>query len=441
MSVADWCGFRGIALSRRSFLFARNAAVSAACALLLSACIAEGGNSASPTFGPKHLQPVPASTLALIAQKNMDVRSPILLRIFKEESELEIWKEARDGKYALLRTYPICKWSGELGPKIKQGDRQAPEGFYAITPELMNPRSSYYLSFNLGFPNEFDRAHNRTGAHLMVHGDCSSAGCYAMTDEQIMEIYALSRESFDGGQLAFQVQAFPFRMTAKNMARHRKNPHMAFWRMLKEGSDHFELTKQEPKIDVCERRYIFNGHLLDPSQPFNATGRCPEYEIPEALAVAARAKKTADDREATVLASLLPAAPVVTGRDGGTHETFASGGPRPGPGSDDARFVATSPNPEREVVTGSTTRGTKATVSASPSVPAPQSNPARASSSSGSVAASLSGGMPRNRTTPVGGPAPAQSQPEPAPQPAQQSAPAPLPGAVPIRSSGGFSFR
>jgi murein L,D-transpeptidase YafK len=326
MSVAIWCGFRGIALSRRSFVQARNAALAVACALALGGCVAEvaGGG---PTFGPKHLQPVPPQTVALIAAKGMDTNSPILLRIFKEEAELEIWKEARDGNYALLKTYPICRWSGELGPKIKQGDRQAPEGFYAITPELMNPRSSYYLSFNLGYPNEFDRSLGRTGMHLMVHGDCSSAGCYAMTDEQIMEIYALSRESFDGGQLAFQVQAFPFRMTAKNMARHRKNPHMAFWRMLKEGSDHFELTKQQPKIDVCEKRYVFNAHLLDPSQLFDARGKCPEYDIPEAIAVAARSKKTSDDREMALLSNLLPAAPIVTGNDGGTNQAFAAGVP------------------------------------------------------------------------------------------------------------------
>ena len=423
MSVVIWCGFRGIALSRRSIVQIRSAALAAACAFALAGCIAEGASS--PTFGPKHLQPVPTQTVAQIAAKGMDTNSPILLRIFKEEAELEIWKQARDGQYALLKTYPICRWSGELGPKIKQGDRQAPEGFYAITPELMNPRSSYYLSFNLGFPNEFDRAHGRTGAHLMVHGDCSSAGCYAMTDEQIMEIYALSRDSFDGGQLAFQVQAFPFRMTAKNMARHRKNPHMAFWRMLKEGSDHFELTKQQPKIDVCEKRYVFNAHLLDPSQMFEASGKCPEYEIPEAVAVAAREKRNGDDQSAKLLAGLLPAAPIVTGNDGGTNQAFAGGVRAPVP-----QAVAISrPATGTEVVTGSTT-------SSAAAIPVPQSNPRRAGEPA--MAASL-GGAPRGRNMPAARPAEEEREPEPV----QQSAPPPaLPGAVPIRATtGGFSFR
>jgi murein L,D-transpeptidase YafK len=422
MSVAIWCGFRGIALSRRSFVQTRNAALAAACALALAGCVADVAGG-SPTFGPKHLQPVPPQTVALIAAKGMDTSSPILLRIFKEEAELEIWKEARDGKYALLKTFPICRWSGELGPKIKEGDRQAPEGFYAITPELMNPRSSYYLSFNLGYPNEFDRAHGRTGAHLMVHGDCSSAGCYAMTDEQIMEIYALSRESFDGGQLAFQVQAFPFRMTAKNMARHRKNPHMAFWRMLKEGSDHFELTKQQPKTDVCEKRYVFNAHLLDPSQLFDARGKCPEYEIPEAIAVAARSKKTSDDREMALLSNLLPAAPIVTGNDGGTNQAFAAGVPARAPAS---QAVAVS-RPARgpEVITGSTSRDA--------AIPAPQSNPRRTTEPA--VAASLGARRPAPAARPV--------QEEPRDDEAAQpsSPPQALPGTVPIRSTGGFSFR
>ena len=124
----------------------------------------------------------------------MPKESPILVRIFKEESELEVWKQDHSGRFELLKVYPICRWSGDLGPKIKEGDRQAPEGFYTITPGLMNPNSNYYLAINTGFPNAYDRANDRTGAFLMIHGDCSSRGCYAMTDEQIGEIYSLARE-------------------------------------------------------------------------------------------------------------------------------------------------------------------------------------------------------------------------------------------------------
>ncbi|WP_211596710.1 L,D-transpeptidase family protein [Phreatobacter stygius] len=191
--------------------------------------------------------------------KGMTRTSPVLMRIFKQEAELEVWKKDANGRYALFKVYPICNYSGDLGPKVREGDRQSPEGFYAITPGLMNPNSSYYLAFNMGFPNNFDRAHGRSGSHLMVHGDCSSRGCYAMTDEAIAEVYALARDALQGGQESFQVQAYPFRMTPRNLARHRNNPNMAFWRNLKEGYDHFEVTRQEPQVDVCERRYVFNA--------------------------------------------------------------------------------------------------------------------------------------------------------------------------------------
>jgi len=250
----------------------------------------------------------------------MPKESPILVRIFKEEAELEVWKQDAAGRYALLKTYPICRWSGELGPKIKEGDRQAPEGFYTITPGQMNPNSNWYLSFNLGFPNAYDRANGRTGAFLMVHGDCSSAGCYAMTDEQMGEIYALGREAFFGGQKSFQVQAYPFRMTAANLARHRNNPAMPFWRMIKEGNDIFELTRQEPKVDVCEKRYVF---AAESSGRFDPKGRCPAYTVPDEIASAVSQKQQRDERDfASLAARGTPTAPIKTGADGGMNKLF-----------------------------------------------------------------------------------------------------------------------
>lgn len=313
----------------------------AAAAMMLAGCQTDG------TFvSGKHTKPLSPEMVAVLEKKQMPKDSPILVRIFKQEAELEIWKQDTSGRYALLKTYPVCRWSGELGPKIKEGDRQAPEGFYSITPAQMNPNSQFYLAFNLGYPNAFDKAHGRTGAHLMVHGDCSSRGCYAMTDDQISEIYALGRESFFGGQRAFQVQAYPFRMTAANMAKHRANPHMAFWKMLKEGNDHFEVTRLEPKVDVCEKRYVFNAEppanatpvtrplsagpwgtaqaqTAAPVLKFNPTGRCPAYQVDPEIAAALATKKQADDTQyAELLRRGTPVAPVRTGVDGGMHPTF-----------------------------------------------------------------------------------------------------------------------
>ena len=200
----------------------------------------------------------------------MDRAAPVLIRIYKEESTLEVWKQDRNGKFALLNSYPICKFSGNLGPKLMQGDYQAPEGFYDITPGQMNPNSSEYLAFNTGFPNAFDRSLGRTGSFLMVHGGCQSVGCYAMTDYAMEEIYGLVDEAFKGGQEKVQLQAFPFRMTTQNLASHAGDPNMPFWEMLKAGSDAFLTTERPPTVAVCDRRYVFNPVIsgnLDPSAP------------------------------------------------------------------------------------------------------------------------------------------------------------------------------
>ncbi len=269
--------------------------------------------------------PLSERTVALIETKNMDKESPILVRVFKEEAELEVWKKNRDGQYALLKTYPICRWSGDLGPKKKQGDRQAPEGFYTITPALMNPNSNYYLAFNTGYPNAYDRSHGYTGSELMVHGDCSSRGCYAMTDTQIQEIYALARESFFGGQKEFQFEAFPFRMTALNMARHRNNPSFAFWKMLKEGYDHFEATHQEPKVAVCEKRYVFDAAPRDGNGALNFSprGKCPVYQLDPAIAsTVLEHRRDEQVKMASYIARDVATATPHVG-DGGTNPVFA----------------------------------------------------------------------------------------------------------------------
>jgi murein L,D-transpeptidase YafK len=311
-------------LNRSSVVRTLLASAALVAAVALAGCNTDG---TMPT-NSKAMKPLSDKMMSEIEQKNMDKDSPILVRLFKQESELEIWKQDRSGRFALLKTYPICRWSGELGPKIREGDRQAPEGFYTITPGQMNPNSQYYLSFDLGYPNAYDRAHGRTGAHLMVHGDCSSRGCYSMTDEQISEIYALGREAFFGGQRSFQVQAYPFRMTAQNMAKHRANPNMPFWKMLKQGNDHFEVSRIEPKVDVCEKRYVFNALAADdPSRPlsFSPTNRCPVYEVPQDIASAVQDKQRKDEYQtAELITRGTPVAPIKTGADGGMHPVFAA---------------------------------------------------------------------------------------------------------------------
>src|ERR1700736_3212727 len=202
-------------------------------------------------------QPISSAVLAKMEALDTTPSWPVLIRAYKKEAELEIWKMKSNGEYALLKTFPMCRWSGQLGPKKREGDMQVPEGFYSIAPGQMNPNSHYYLAFNVGYPNAYDRAYGRTGGTIMVHGVCSSAGCFSMTDAQIAEIYALAREAFNGGQRAIQMQSYPFHMTAENLAKHRLDPNIAFWKELKNGSDHFEVSKTEPPVGVCGKHYVF----------------------------------------------------------------------------------------------------------------------------------------------------------------------------------------
>jgi murein L,D-transpeptidase YafK len=230
-------------------------------------------------------QPLPDRIVAEMQKKNMPRNSPIMIRVFKEEGKMEIWKAKADNRFDKIADYDICAWSGKLGPKVKEGDRQAPEGFYNLTPAHLNPNSKYYLAINTGFPNRYDAANGRTGSNLMIHGACSSSGCYSMTDEQILEIYAFARDAFRGGQTSVQLQAFPFRMTAENMARHRNSENIEFWKMLKAGYDNFEVTKRPPDVNVCERKYVFNQQIQGSGQ-FSAAAACPPMSTPPALTAA-----------------------------------------------------------------------------------------------------------------------------------------------------------
>lgn len=250
--------------------------------LFLAGCQGSSIDDLAPNAANAQL---PEKLVRSMKAKGISTTSPVMFRIFKEENVLEVWKRKENGRYDMVTSYQICKWSGKLGPKFIEGDRQAPEGYYAVRPAQMNPKSSYYLSFNTGFPNGLDRALGRTGANLMVHGACSSSGCYSMTDAQVAQIYAFARDAFKGGQDSIQLEAFPFRMTAANMARYRADPNYAFWKNLKEGYDHFEITKVPPKVDVCEKKYVFN-HTSDPNAPIAATSACPPSDQPESLKMA-----------------------------------------------------------------------------------------------------------------------------------------------------------
>ncbi|OJF93327.1 L,D-transpeptidase family protein [Pararhizobium antarcticum] len=259
--------------------------------------------------------------IAAMSKKGMKPESPVLVRIFKQESELEVWKVDRSGAYALFKTYPICRWSGELGPKTKVGDRRAPEGFYHVSKGMLNPNSQFYVSFNLGYPNRLESALGYTGDALMVHGACSSSGCYAMTDQGVGEIYAIVEKALSSGQDRFQVQAYPFRMTADKMAAHRGDVNMSFWRTMKEGYDAFNVTRRQPKVSVCGGRYVFNREF-EGGEPTDALASCPPAINQLEPMAMARIDAEAQKLDAAITGSVPAMSSMTAYSDGGMHPSF-----------------------------------------------------------------------------------------------------------------------
>lgn len=193
----------------------------------------------------------------VLREKGLEFGDPVFIRIFKESKELEIWLEGENG-YDLFQIYDICTFSGLPGPKISEGDGQSPEGFYFVKPGGLNPYSRFHLSFNIGYPNTYDRYHDRTGSNIMVHGNCVSIGCYAMTDAGVEEIFTLVDAALRGGQPFVRVHVFPFRMTEGKMKKNRRSEWIEFWNNLQEGYRYFADKGVPPNVEVVEGVYTFS---------------------------------------------------------------------------------------------------------------------------------------------------------------------------------------
>jgi len=181
--------------------------------------------------------------------------APVMIRVIKETKQLELWKEDVDHKWTKAKTYDICYFSGDLGPKKKQGDYQAPEGFYKITKSDLNPLSTEHLSINTGYPNTLDRFYGYTGSSVMIHGGCRSVGCYAITDKNVEEVYASVRDALNHGQEHIQLQIYPFAMSDWRMYLEKKNPNYKFWQELKRGWDYFEQNHREIPVTIQSGEY------------------------------------------------------------------------------------------------------------------------------------------------------------------------------------------
>lgn len=251
---------------RRSWLHRRSAV---SCVVALASCVASALFASSATASqeaagglgkPGTLHTIadgndPAELDRRLVARGMGLGNPIMIRIFKHEDELELWMRKGE-RFELLATYPICMWSGVLGPKLSEGDKQSPEGFYAVGRRQLHRTGRWRRSLDLGFPNAFDKAHGRTGSYILVHGGCSSIGCFAMTNPVMEEIFTLAEAALRTGQQDIPVHVFPFRMTEAKLAEASQSPWHAFWTDLRPAYDLFEQARIPPQIRVCNKRYV-----------------------------------------------------------------------------------------------------------------------------------------------------------------------------------------
>lgn len=188
----------------------------------------------------------------------------MLINAYKAEGKLEIWlKSYSDKQYKLFRTYDFCEHSGTLGPKVIEGDKQIPEGFYYIN--VFNPMSTFHLSLGVNYPNSVDLARTgkdrKPGNDIYIHGNCVTVGCIPLTDEKIKEVYVLAVEAKDNGQEKIPVNIYPFKMTDGNMKKYSAlfPTQLAFWKTLQPGYFAFEKNRNLADIKEVGGKYVIKS--------------------------------------------------------------------------------------------------------------------------------------------------------------------------------------
>jgi murein L,D-transpeptidase YafK len=242
---------------------ARGCAIALSCAVLSNGVLLSTAPAAGLPEASSGVQtPVPRYSEVdrerRLTAKRLSAGSQVMIRIFKKESELELWLQ-KNGRFELFQIYPICMWSGKLGPKRREGDLQAPEGFYRVDVNQLRLRGKNSRTFYIDYPNPFDKSLGRTGSAIMVHGHCQSTGCFAMHDPAMEEIYVLVERALFQGQIHIELHSFPFRMTEVNLAAHAGSDWQEYWRNLKVGHDLFEDTRLPPTVSTCGGKYVFDG--------------------------------------------------------------------------------------------------------------------------------------------------------------------------------------
>ncbi len=177
---------------------------------------------------------------------------------FKESKEMELWLQGHYGIYDLYQILPICFYSGDLGPKLAEGDGQTPEGYYRIRRPDLHPDSGMHLALELNFPNAYDRQFGRTGSWIRIHGGCTSIGCYAMTDPGMETIYLLAEAALRQGAREVTVASYPFRPTKERLAQAQDSKWFSFWTNLAGSYTFFMNYQRPPVMRAVQKRYYFS---------------------------------------------------------------------------------------------------------------------------------------------------------------------------------------
>jgi murein L,D-transpeptidase YafK len=238
--------------------------------------------AALPAQGFAEAQPQTRSAVT-----NFKPGAPVFIRIFKETSTLEVWMQ-KGARFALYERFSICKWSGDLGPKLEEGDRQSPEGVYSITMDDLRVNLRWHRAMDVNFPNAYDAANGRTGSGILIHGKCSSIGCFALTDESVERVYDLVAAALEAGQARVPVHIFPFPLTSKALAANAGHPAIAFWRGLRPAYAAFELDRLPPQAKLCGADYAFSSPRSTRARVRTEAAKCPPLAPKPTLVAAAK---------------------------------------------------------------------------------------------------------------------------------------------------------
>jgi murein L,D-transpeptidase YafK len=189
-------------------------------------------------------------------EKGLKLGSPVFIRAYKQTSEMELWVE-KGARYVIFKTYGICRWSGGLGPKYYEGDRQSPEGLYRITSADLIINARWDRAMNINYPNSFDVMNGRTGSSILIHGKCGSIGCFAIQDQNVEEVYAAVRAALEGGQAYIPVLSLPFRFAGLAPSKEDTRQMSEFWADLRRADLLFDRDRLPPSAWICDGRYYF----------------------------------------------------------------------------------------------------------------------------------------------------------------------------------------